>query len=102
MIFALDCHDRELMRYAASTIGVDGKLVRDLMVETMEYRFGKVVRLPRRIEWLSDRGPQFTARETVGFARSLGFNVCMTPPYSPESSGMAEAFVETFKRDYMY
>lgn len=102
VIFALDCHDRELMRYAASTIGVDGKLVRDLMVETMEYRFGKVARLPRRVEWLSDRGPQFTARATVDFARSLGFNVCMTPPYSPESNGMAEAFVKTFKRDYVY
>lgn len=38
--------------------------------------------------------------ETVGFARSLGFEVCTTPSYSPESNGMAEAFVKTFKRDY--
>jgi hypothetical protein len=31
-----------------------------------------------------------------------GFIVCTTPSYSPESNGMAEAFVKTFKRDYVY
>jgi putative transposase len=41
------------------------------------------------------------ARETVAFARRLGFDVRTTPAYSPESNGMAEAFVKTFKRDYV-
>jgi hypothetical protein len=27
---------------------------------------------------------------------------CFTPIRSPESNGMAEAFVKTFKRDYVY
>jgi hypothetical protein len=29
------------MRYIASTIGVDGQAIRDLMLETLEYRLGK-------------------------------------------------------------
>lgn len=36
------------------------------------------------------------------FAGSLGLLICTTPPYSPESNGMAEAFVKTLRRDYVY
>jgi transposase InsO family protein len=57
---------------------------------------------PHPIEWPSDNGPCYTARETCEFARSLGLLVCTTPTYSPQSNGVAEAFVKTFKRDYVY
>ncbi len=70
------------------------------MVEAMEARFGSIDRLPEPIEWLSDNGPAYIARETIAFAESVGFEVCTPPFYSPESNGMAEAFVKTFKRDY--
>lgn len=43
-----------------------------------------------------------TADATRTFASSLGFIVCTTPVRSSESNGMAESFVKTFKRDYVY
>jgi len=39
---------------------------------------------------------------TIEFAHMMGLEVCTTPYYSPESNGMAESFVKTFKRDYVY
>jgi putative transposase len=99
--FSLDTCDREVMRYVASTIGIDGQMIRDLMLETVEYRFGQP-KVPYALQWLSDNGSCFTAHETVNFGRSLGLDIRTTPPYSPESNGMAEAFVKTFKRDYMW
>ncbi len=102
VVFSLDCCDREAMSWLASSRGIDGAMVRDLIAESVEARFGVVKTLPEKIQWLSDNGPGFVARETVFFARQLGFEVCTTAPYSPESNGMAEAFVKTFKRDYVY
>ena len=99
--FSLDACDREAMRYVASTKGVDGSMIRDLMLESIEYRFGQP-KAPRKMQWLSDNGPCYTAYETIRFGRSLGFDICTTPAYSPESNGMAEAFVKTIKRDYAY
>ncbi len=100
--FSLDCCDREAMTWVTSTRGIDGELVRDLMTETLEARFGGSRSAPHKIQWLTDNGPGYVAYETVAFGRSLGFEICTTAPYSPESNGMAEAFVKTFKRDYVY
>ncbi len=58
--------------------------------------------MPHPLEWLSDNGPQYTAGETRDLGAALGLLVCTTPAYSPESNGMAEAFVKSFKRDYAY
>ncbi len=33
--------------------------------------------------------------------RGLGQKLCFTPVKSPQSNGLAEAFVYTFKRDYV-
>jgi len=100
--FSLDTCDREVIRYIASTIGVDGAMVRDLMVESVESRFQGAQQAPRRVQWLTDNGPGYIARETVELARTLNLEPCTTPSYSPESNGMAEAFVKTFKRDYVW
>ena len=42
----------------------------------------------------------YIARETRRFARDIGLVPCTTPMESPQSNGMAEAFVRTLKRDY--
>jgi transposase InsO family protein len=100
--FALDCCDREIISHIATNGGITGEMVRDLMIESVERRFGPVARLPHPVEWLSDNGSCYTARETIAFGQDMGFINCFTPVRSPESNGMAEAFVKTFKRDYVY
>jgi putative transposase len=98
--FALDCCDREAMSWVASTGGINGDLVRDLMVEAVEARFGAA--LPATpIEWLTDNGSPYVARDTRLFAREIGLEPLTTAINSPQSNGMAEAFVKTFKRDYV-
>ncbi len=99
--FSLDTCDREVIRFIASTVGVDGAMIRDLMIESVEARFGTPV-APKKIQWLTDNGPCYIARDTVEVARSLNLEPRTTPSYSPESNGMAEAFVKTFKRDYAW
>jgi putative transposase len=97
--FALDCCDREAMSWVATTGGITGDMVRDLMVEAVETRFGAATpALP--IEWLTDNGSPYIARDTRAFARELGLEPLTTAIASPQSNGMAEAFVKTFKRDY--
>ena len=101
--FSLDCCDREVMSYVATTAAITGEMIRDLMAESVEQRFGAdALRTPQAVEWLSDNGPPYTATETRDFGEKLGLLVCTTPAYSPESNGMAESFVKTFKRDYVY
>jgi putative transposase len=99
--FALDCCDREAMSFVATTGGITGEDVRDLMVAAVEHRFGRVNRLPGPIEWLTDNGSCYLARETRRFAREIGLVPKTTPLESPQSNGMAEAFVRTLKRDYV-
>ena len=99
--FALDCCDREAMGHVATTEGIKGEDVRDLMVTAVEQRFGQINRLATTIEWLTDNGSCYMATETRRFAKEIGFLPLTTPVQSPQSNGMAEAFVRTFKRDYV-
>jgi putative transposase len=99
--FALDCCDREAMGHVATTNGITAEDVKDLMVATVEHRYGQVNRVPEPIEWLTDNGSCYTARDTRSFARNIGLVPLTTPVSSPQSNGMAEAFVRTLKRDYV-
>ena len=101
VVFSLDCCDREAIAWRGQTAHVCGQDIQDLMAMSIEARCGGT-HTPRPVEWLSDNGPPYTADETRSFGRSHGLVVRNTPSYSPESNGMAEAFVKTFKRDYVY
>jgi putative transposase len=74
--------------------------VRDMMLEAVERRFG-ALQSPAPLEWLTDNGSAYTAKETRDFATALNLIACFTPVQSPESNGMSESFVKTFKRDYV-
>ena len=50
VVFALDRCGREAMSFLATTSGVSGENVRDLMLAVVEHRFGPVNGLPAIIE----------------------------------------------------
>jgi putative transposase len=100
--FAIDSHDREVPAFVASPRPLTGADIRTLMDRTLWARFGQAaLKAPHVIQWLSDNGPQYTATATVLYAHELGLVPITTPAYSPESNGLAEAFIGTFKRDYV-
>lgn len=100
ILFVIDACDREIIAWSAvANGGVSGEMVRDLMVAAVERRFG-VLKVPRRVEWLSDNGSAYIAVDTADTARALGLTPLFTPVRSPESNGMSESLVKTLKRDY--
>ena len=100
--FALDCCDREAFAYVARSEPLVADDIEELMITAVEKRFGASLICPREIQWLSDRGSIYRAKSVRTLARHLNLQCCFTRAYSPESNGMAEAFVKTIKRDYVY
>jgi putative transposase len=88
--FTLDCCDREAISWVATTGGIDSGDIRDLMIESVERRFGLADRLPTPIEWLSDNGSPYTAHATRTLARELGLAPCTTPIESPQSTDVID------------
>lgn len=77
--------------------------MREMLIEAVERRFGGVDAIPadHKLEFLSDNGGAYIADDTRKLARELGLRPVNTPVCSPQSNGMAESFVNTFKRDYV-
>lgn len=98
-IFVLDCCDREVISFATSKGGYTAEMAQSALLLAVEKRFSQP-KAEGLVEWLTDNGSCFTATETLEFARETGMISCFTPVRSPESNGMAEAFVKTIKRDY--
>ena len=99
--FVLDTCDREIIAWEATTGGFTGETVRNLMLMSFEKRFGQY-HTPQAVQWLTDNGSAYTAKETIDFGQQLGLTPCFTAVRSPQSNGMAEAFVKPFKRYYVY
>ena len=83
--FALDCHDREAISWVATTAGISGEMIRDMMVRCVEQRFGTLP-APYPVQWLSDNGSIFAAHRTIEIALALNLAPCFTPVESPESN----------------
>ena len=64
--------------YRATPGGITSEIIRDLMTEAIEYRFGPITALPHRIEWLSGNGSAYTSRATCEFAIPVGITLCTT------------------------
>jgi transposase InsO family protein len=60
-----------------------------------------MIRALHRVRWLTDNVSIFAAYRTLKIATALNLESCFTLVESPESNGMAETFVKTFKRDYV-
>jgi putative transposase len=72
----------EAMGHVAITGGITAEDVQGLIVAKVEHSHGPVNHLSKAIEWLTDNGSCYTARD-------------------PQSNGMVETFVRTPKRDYV-
>ena len=84
--FVLDTCDREVISYQASTHQIIQEDIQSLMISAVERRFNSL-QAPRLIQFLSDRGAVYRAKDTIGLARSLNLTSCFTAAYSPESNG---------------
>lgn len=88
------------MGHLASTGGITPEYVRDLMVASIEHRFAPVNRLAEPIERLAVYGSPFVTGDTRRLARDIDLLLRVVPVSSPQSNGIAAAFVRTLKRDY--
>lgn len=63
--FTLDCCDRESFSYVARTEALTAIDIEELMISSVEKRFGSKLKCPREIQWLSDRGAIYRAKSVM-------------------------------------
>lgn len=100
--FVIDCCDRECLSLVAkSGKGLTSAMVQDALIVATERRFGNLSGNHARVQFLTDNGAAYTAISTQALVCRLGLLDCKTPVCSPQSNGIAEAFVKILKRDYL-
>lgn len=90
--------DREAIAFVATPHPTGGVEVRRLIRKAIHARYGDE-RPDPPVQWLSHNEAIYTALETVIEAERHHLAPITTPVAGPESNGIAEAFVNTFKRD---
>jgi hypothetical protein len=67
-----------VIAWSATTAGVSGEMVRDLMVACVERRF-ESTRMRHPVEWLPENGSAYIAKQTAQIATALGLLLASTP-----------------------
>ena len=95
--FVLDCHDREVIRWLATTAGISGEMIRDMLVRCVERRYPRAA---PRVQWFpTTTGSLLPTRRSTSLWHLTWRRASRRR--SPESNGTAEAVVKTFKPDYI-
>ncbi|PBB52151.1 hypothetical protein CK223_31155 [Mesorhizobium loti] len=102
VLLVIDACDRDSIAWSALAHGdVSGQMVRYLMIEAGERRFGGI-KTPHPVQWLSDNAVMQCLHRPENGDHRTG-----TRPQArlhsrplPQSNGISEAFVKTLKRDY--
>jgi len=78
--FALDCHDREVIGWVATTAGISGEMIRDMMVRCVEQRFGAN---RTRCNGSPTTARSSPAHNTIETAVALNLEPSLTPGRKP-------------------
>ena len=70
LAFALDCHDREVIGWLATTDGISAEMIRDMMLQCVERRFA-TFHASHRVQWLTHNGSIFALTRRSRSRRSL-------------------------------
>lgn len=70
--FALERFDREAIDHVSTTQGITSEDVQDLFITAVENRFGSINILSKPIEWLTDNGMCFIAKDAKSLLMDIG------------------------------
>jgi len=96
----IDCADRRVIAWKLQA-RLTALEVCELLREALFQRFAQQTHQAKGLEFLTDNGPEFIADQLQQLLMRLGLIACHTPCRSPQSNGLVESFVGSFKRDYL-
>jgi putative transposase len=90
------------MACAATTDGIPGEIIRNLILESVEKGFDHSENVPTEINLPYHKGSYYRAHATSSFAKSTCLKPYFTPVRSPQSNELVDSSVKTFNRDHVY